>query len=145
MRRSTVNAVTGCCEWMGPVNDHGYGQVGADANNPERLVHRVVWTHLFGPIADGLVIDHRCRNRRCVNPDHLEPVTRSENLLRSGRVGKWNSLKTKCPKCGGPFTQGPTQRFCKACRSAYRRVWDREHREHKTQMQRERRAQARDS
>lgn len=72
--------LTGCWEWQGNVDSHGYGQtlylgrrIGA---------HRFAYLLLVGEIPAGLVLDHRCRNRLCVNPDHLEPTTNRENVLR---------------------------------------------------------------
>jgi hypothetical protein len=49
--------------------------------------HRFAYLEFVGPIPDGLVLDHLCRNKKCVNPDHLEPVTNAENLRR-GRVAR---------------------------------------------------------
>lgn len=71
-----------CWTWTGGASA-GYGRIRAE--NKSRLVHHVVWELLVGPIPTGLEIDHVCRNTRCVNPDHLEPVTHSENLRRSRR------------------------------------------------------------
>ena len=69
----------GCWEWQGALND-GYGIVGRDGTT--RRVHRVVYEALVGPIPNGMDLDHLCRNRRCCNVLHLEPVTRRENLAR---------------------------------------------------------------
>lgn len=72
-----------CWEWTGFVNVNGYGKAGRG------WAHRVVWATLVGPIPEGLVLDHLCKNRRCVNPDHLEPVTQLENNRRGdGTVGR---------------------------------------------------------
>lgn len=75
----------GCWEWQGKTNNNGYGQIGAGGKyGADLLVHRVTYEHFVGPIAPGLDIDHKCRNRLCCNPstDHLEAVTRLVNLLR---------------------------------------------------------------
>jgi hypothetical protein len=72
----------------------------------------------FGPISAGLVIDHLCRNRACVNPEHLEAVTPRENNLRSTSVSGLNARKTACPK-GHPYDYrvGTTgSRDCRICR-----------------------------
>lgn len=70
------DAETGCWNWQGAITPAGYGKLG------EAMAHRLVYERERGQIAAGLVLDHRCRNRRCVNPDHLEPVTQSENITR---------------------------------------------------------------
>ena len=70
-----------CWDWTGTIGSGGYaGFVG------NMMAHR--WSYQFfnGPIPAGLDVDHICRNRKCVNPDHLEPVTRSENMLRAHRA-----------------------------------------------------------
>jgi len=69
-----------CWAWTGYVSPNGYGQMGD--NRRIHYVHRWAYEHFIGPIPEGLVIDHLCRNRRCVNPAHLEPVTAEENWRR---------------------------------------------------------------
>lgn len=68
-----------CWEWTGGTSD-GYGAIRVDGLMAK--AHRFAYEQLRGPIPDDLDIDHLCRNTRCVNPDHLEPVTRSENARR---------------------------------------------------------------
>ena len=90
---------SGCWEWRRHIHKRsGYGQIGVDKK--VRYVHRVAWEIHRGPIPDGLDLDHLCRVRHCCNPDHLEPVTRSENILR-GLVPTMNvereRAKTHCP------------------------------------------------
>ena len=60
------------------------------------LAHRWSYEHFVGPIPDGLVIDHLCRVRHCVNPDHLEPVTNEENLRRGAGYGLRNGMRSAC-------------------------------------------------
>lgn len=78
-----VLGLAGDCQvWTGATRN-GYGRV-ARGRKGDGLadVHRAVWEHERGPIADGLTLDHLCRVRLCANPAHLEPVTRRENVLR---------------------------------------------------------------
>lgn len=69
----------GCWLWVGTV-DRGYGLLSVDGKTVR--AHRYSYETLVGPIPDGLQIDHLCRNRGCVNPAHLEPVTQVENIRR---------------------------------------------------------------
>jgi hypothetical protein len=76
-----------CWLWTGGMNNCGYGQV--TFRGRTHSAHRVVWELLIGPIAKGLQLDHLCHVRSCVNPDHLEPVTKSENMRRAGIRNGW--------------------------------------------------------
>ena len=87
---------SGCWQWVGTVSTNGYGQWG------NRRAHRAVYEMYKGPIPDGLQLDHLCRNRPCVNPDHLEPVTCRENILRGVGHTSQNARKTHC-KRGHPL------------------------------------------
>lgn len=72
--------IADCWEWTGAAHEAGYGRF----NDGAKIVpsHRWAWENLVGKIAPGLHIDHLCRNPKCVNPDHLEPVTPGENARR---------------------------------------------------------------
>lgn len=121
----------GCWLYQGCRNDHGYARVrgpqfrredGSPVQKNYRG-HRVMYEALVGPVPEGLVIDHLCRVRHCVNPEHLEPVTRKENLRR-GR--NHNRDKTHCLK-GHPFDEENTyqrssgRRGCRACQRSWSR------------------------
>lgn len=76
----------GCWLWPGALTSSGYGVLTVRAGGTSR-VHLRIWQHYNGPVPAGSELDHICRVRRCCNPDHLEPVTRSANQLR-GRNGE---------------------------------------------------------
>lgn len=77
-----VERTDGCWYWRGRTIPDGYGhfRVGGET---KRYAHRMAYMWTKGPIATGMEIDHLCRVRNCVNPDHLEAVTRRENIRRS--------------------------------------------------------------
>lgn len=82
MRKVRVNEDTGCWEWIGCVTNGTMASGGGYGRFDGRWAHRVSWELHRGPIPQGLEIDHLCRVRHCVNPDHIEPVTKQENAVR---------------------------------------------------------------
>lgn len=108
---------TECIRWTGKFYATGYGRVGY------KMAHRLVYEKEVGPIPDGLQIDHLCRNRWCVNSEHLEPVTIKENVLRGEGFAAINKRKTHC-NSGHEFTVAntyirkdrPQRRECRICR-----------------------------
>lgn len=76
----------GCWIWWGKPDAGGYGRL--SINHRDAYAHRASYEHHVGPIPDGLTIDHLCRNRKCINPAHLEPVTLSENSRRANVARK---------------------------------------------------------
>ena len=116
---SKVEKTDGCWLWHGTINSRGYGVFWL--NDQNRPAHTIAYTLVVGPIPDGLVPDHLCRVRRCVRPDHLEPVTPGENVLRGQGLAAQNAGKTHCSR-GHPFDVQNTlistggRRICRTCR-----------------------------
>lgn len=119
-----------CWEWTAYRLWNGYGRFGY-RHGDVRYAHRVAYELAVGPIPDGLDIDHLCRNRACVNPAHLEPVTRSVNLRRGDTIVAERAAKTHCPR-GHEYTEANTirskqgWRSCRECNNARQRAaWHR--------------------
>ncbi len=85
-----------CWLWTGYRDPKGYGRISAGPGSGLIRPHKVVYEFTRGPIPDGLQLDHLCRVRACVNPDHLEPVTAYENFLRGESACAVNARKTHC-------------------------------------------------
>mgnify|MGYP000502919220 CR=1 FL=1 len=118
-----------CWLWRGYIGENGYGHCKISGRC---MAHRLAYELAWGPIGDGLHIDHLCKNRRCVNPNHLEAVTPRENNLRSASPA-WVTHRTgihqsEC-RSGHPlsgdnlylFPDG--RRGCRACQRANRKRW----------------------
>lgn len=110
---------TECWPWLAAHNSEGYGAFWDGTRSVQ--AHRFAYADLTGPIPDGLTLDHLCRNRECVNPAHLEPVTNRENILRGegptaqharqthcirghelsgANLGRWRDTGRSCRECG---------------------------------------------
>lgn len=125
---SFVDKTTDCWLWTGSRTAEGYATfcITTDTNQRHRVVvHRLAYELLIGKIPTGLVLDHLCRNPRCVNPAHLEPVTMRENVLRGVGPSAQNARKTDCP-AGHPYDKDNTavnaktgKRSCRTCHRAH--------------------------
>lgn len=120
-RNIKVNVLSGCWEWQGDHYMSGYGRI--YYKGKQVRAHRLSYEHYVGEIPSHLEIDHLCRNPSCVNPKHLEVVTRSENIKRGllPEVLRQIQLrKTHC-KHGHPYDESNTYkrpdggRDCKQC------------------------------
>jgi hypothetical protein len=119
----------GCLVFNG-AKTNGYGMVRGDISPGQRhakqfYVHRLMYEWFVGPIPDGKVIDHLCRNRACANVAHLEAVTQRDNILRGeGLPAKLAREPNHCEK-GHEYTPENTLitvvRSCRECRRAYSR------------------------
>lgn len=140
------NGPDGCWLWLGQIRKtrQPYGSFWVPPKNVP--AHRFSYELAIGPIPDGLVLDHLCRNPSCVNPAHLEPVTTKENLMRGVGLPALNAQKTHC-KYGHPLsgdnliirvqTQGKSTsqvRVCKICKYAAVRKWKRQDKERRASI-----------
>lgn len=109
---------TPCWIWTAALNAKGYGCI--RVNRRTRLAHRIAYELLVSPIPEGMQLDHLCRIPACVNPDHLEPVTRQENLDRGIHA---NRSKTHCPQGHAYDTRTRRGRRCSICLREQRRAY----------------------
>jgi len=94
---------TPCWNWTGAINEKGYGVFHYDSGTFK--AHRFVYEYLVDKITEGLELDHLCRNKKCVNPEHLKPKPHIENVRAgiNGSDDQWQRKKTHC-KNGHKFT-----------------------------------------
>lgn len=83
-----VNADTGCWEWTGAISNEGYPRTGS-----QNMMHRAFWSEANGEIPPRMQIHHKCFNRKCVNPDHLELTTPAQNTQASATVLDWEKVR----------------------------------------------------
>ncbi len=134
----------GCWNWTGTTKPGGYGvfrSLGKTWN-----AHRWAYTNLVCGIPATLTIDHLCRNKKCVNPQHMEVVTLIENIMRGEGCSVQNARKTHCPK-GHPLINVPetkrtalrrvgTKRYCPICYIQNPLTWNKNNRDRKNKNNR---------
>ena len=108
-----------CWLWKGVPRGDGYGSMRVAGR--DWGAHRLAYTVMVGEIPEGLTIDHLCRQPLCVNPRHMEPVTKRENTLRGFGITAQQARRTHCPQ-GHPYSIENTyrnkgKRYCRTCRS----------------------------
>lgn len=115
---SSVAKTDHCWFWLKHLNQDGYGAINIEGRHVG--AHRASYMAFVGPIPDGMVIDHLCRNRACVNPQHLEAVTHTVNVRRGDSA-------VRKDRCGNDheYTKENTRwvRVCVTCSTASRERW----------------------
>ena len=108
-----------CIPWP-TSNGDGYARI--FVSGQRWLAHRWVWTRAYGPIPDGLTVDHVCKVRHCVNLSHLRLLTREDNANDCG--ARRTALPTgEFHSCGDPLVRvGSGRRFCRSCKNARERA-----------------------
>jgi hypothetical protein len=123
--KTKLDPMTDCWIWSGRTH-YGYGRV----NYKRKLwqAHRLFYTLFVGHIHQGHEIDHVCHNRACVNPEHLEQVTHTENMIRASGFAGINASKKECVR-GHPlrgdnvYSYTTKQRLCRECQKIRGREW----------------------
>lgn len=113
---------SGCWLWTGATLRHGYGCFHVTSKRSAQA-HRIAYEIFKGPIQQGLTIDHLCKVKPCVNPDHMEAVTQRENVLRGEAKAAQQARQTSCknghPLDGANLMVDGNHRHCRTCYVAY--------------------------
>ena len=125
MEKIHFEPMSGCWLWGGTVNNKGYGlMTNPIKDKPMMLAHRYSYELHKGPVPEGLVVDHKCCNSHCVNPDHLQAITFRENVMKGESNTAKNARMTHCHR-GHPLPSGyeyGKKRQCRECKNLIRRV-----------------------
>lgn len=119
LEKIRVDPQSGCWLWESALDFGGYGILWLGDGRSVRA-HRFAYELLRGPIPEGLTLDHLCRVRRCVNPEHLDPCTAGENARRAPNAPYWVRARQTACKRGHPFDIANTRihngrRECRRC------------------------------
>lgn len=121
-RYFTPEPNTGCWLWLGAIDSSGYGNFTSMSPTKHQVgAHRFSWILANGAVPAGLVVDHMCRVRACVNPAHMRLLTPRDNTLCGVGATARHAAKTHC-KRGHPFTEANTYRWrtgriCRTCQA----------------------------
>lgn len=110
---------TPCIRWEGKKDNHGYGRIYCKGKN--LIAHREEWEIVNGKIPEGMVLDHLCRVRDCINLEHLEIVTPAENTMRGFGACAINARKEECTK--GHSLDSIDKRGHRQCSTCRRKRW----------------------
>jgi hypothetical protein len=132
VREKSAPQANGCIHWLGHLNENGYGKI--SVKKVMHLAHRALYQELYGPLPSDVFLDHTCHNadmtckggptclhRRCVNPEHLEPVGNRENQARSINTTAGRSAILNACSRGHEYTPENTHvdskgwKRCRAC------------------------------
>ncbi len=126
---------SGCWIWVGASVEAGYGVIRIDGKN--RRAHRISYECYVGEIPEGLIIRHKCDVVSCINPDHLELGTQTDNVADRDKRGRHGNNKiTHCPK-GHPYSgdnlyMNGKRRCCVICSRAATKEWRKNKKENKS-------------
>lgn len=111
-----------CLIYAGYIDNRGYGRIYVKGLGKRQVVHRALYEAVNGDVPEGLVLDHLCKNKACINLEHLEVVTHRENTLRADSRAGINARRTHC-KNGHKFTPENTKTVISASGYQCRACW----------------------
>ncbi|HEX8837705.1 MAG TPA: HNH endonuclease signature motif containing protein [Candidatus Acidoferrum sp.] len=120
-RWSLIDPLTGCHIWLGGVSTGGYAKIKVFGRT--RKAATVAYELTKGPVPTGLVIDHKCHHPNCINPDHLEAVTQSENLRRRRAFSRYKGNTCKRGHSLPPLEERNKNGSCPICYAEYQAEW----------------------
>ena len=115
MEKTEVDPDTNCWNWMGSNTGNGYGLIWRDGRNV--VAHRASYELWREQVPVGFELDHLCENKKCVNPDHLEIVTHSENLLRAYKVKKTHCKRGHQMTSDNTYVRKDGSHECRICQN----------------------------